>query len=898
MAIVQDKALKDRLLIVETDQLGAKDRGNLVNNASIYGNPSDFHPAVRTSFGTKDNLRGVLGSYMTRYNSTAGETLENYSGIVNRLRNGDQPGSTDQGPGNIGPLRDQFIPRQGGVNVNLVFDPTFNDNDSITLQRNFVAWNSYENVTAQNGNNAAWFEQNFVEYVEGPSLTVSNFNGNTLVYNGLLSPFNFTNQSFTDHTSVHYLISSDKDARSKSGLTTNVEPTYNYYVTSAPNYEDVIADSRINEYLIPNVYYLQLELRNTSSTFLQEYHKSSITLDNTVPWFNGQNVENDRNRYYSLYARKMSEAIETIGDDTRNKLARNNRDIAVLHSDLPVLTGGYLKESSIPFYNKITIGYDTEKDISGPNGSAFLAQIYNDPDTRDFIDILQGVAVYSYYNRNSAPFLNFSTREKKITDSEGSFDFDSQDTQYRLLFDFILMMQNRLTSNIGWTEFIQNKGAGLWSIPPVKFLRDYFGKQDVDPDGYGLLESEENVLLDFFNNGAPAAVLEAYKRTMEQVFLNQTCHTETLMYVVEKYRIAAGGDELVQTILISPKMTPGGALDTTYYDSQIKYNQKYRYEFKKIALIFGNEYSYDTVVTSPSTGQVNVQYTNELSIKAALLPYSYEGIEVAVIDRPPVAPILSFYPIKGVDNKVKIRINPSTGDYMDKPVAILDSDRQFIEEEYYGQFGVELPYDEIRQTEKKIRYRSDDLVDKYQLFRIVQRPTSYESFNGVNNYVNINPAIGVAGSYQDTIIPNVKYYYCARAVDIHENMSNPTHIFEIEMFNNEGQVYLRQKTLTFEQDKPEVSKDGRRFIYVEPSFQQVALNTEMDMLTPDNVDVRPTDGLLGTAEQSCWQETFKVRVTSKKTGRKIDLNLTFKNTGVDNPTTKRIKREDGFTNPS
>jgi len=218
---------------------------------------------------------------------------------------------------------------------------------------------------------------------------------------------------------------------------------------------------------------------------------------------------------------------------------------------------------------------------------------------------------------------------------------------------------------------------------------------------------------------------------------------------------------------------------------------------------------------------------------------------------------------------------------MDKPIAILDSDRQFIEEEYFGQTGIDQTYEEIKISESKIRYTSDDPVDKYQLFRINSEPSSYGDFN--NSFVEIDPDIGTPGYFEDIITPNRKYYYCARSVDVHGNISNPTYIFEIEMFNNEGQIYLRQEIFTFKQEKPTYIKQGRRFIYIEPSFQQVALDQNMTIEEPANPDAIPQDGLLGVAGSKCWQEEFKIRVTSKKTGRKMDLNITFKNSGVTNP---------------
>jgi hypothetical protein len=152
-----------------------------------------------------------------------------------------------------------------------------------------------------------------------------------------------------------------------------------------------------------------------------------------------------------------------------------------------------------------------------------------------------------------------------------------------------------------------------------------------------------------------------------------------------------------------------------------------------------------------SQGSVDIEnIQNTPSIKAILAPYTTDGIEVAVIDRPPVSPSISFYPVKGDDTNVKILLNSSTGDYMDRPVQILDTDAQFYEEEYFGQTGVNKSFEDIRSENRKIQFKSDDPVDKYQLFRISNMPTSYRDFN--NNFVEVDPEIGTAGYY---LVPQV-----------------------------------------------------------------------------------------------------------------------------------------------
>jgi hypothetical protein len=237
---------------------------------------------------------------------------------------------------------------------------------------------------------------------------------------------------------------------------------------------------------------------------------------------------------------------------------------------------------------------------------------------------------------------------------------------------------------------------------------------------------------------------------------------------------------------------------------------------------------------------------------------------------------MSFYAHKGVNDTLQILLNGSTGDHTVKPISILESDPDFFVKEYVGQTGLQLSWEEIQDQQKKIEFRSDDPVDAYQVFRLSTPPTSYGSFSNSGRYVD--PQYGTPGSYLDIIQPNVKYYYCARAVDVHRNISNPTIIMEIELVDNEGKIYLKQKPFVFKTISRPLKKSGRRFILIEPSAPQAAYAPGDNAVANAAIDSAPTTTLgAPDLQDSLWNKVFKIRLLSKQTGRKIDLNITFKN---------------------
>ena len=591
MAIIQNKAFKDQLLIVESDLVGIKDRGVGTPNTALIGDEViDFHPMVRDNWGTTDPVRGLLASYYAKYNSSKGPTLYNYRTLVDYVDDGGEitEGPYDGGTNGIGRLNRQLDDPTENTNIVLTAEFPGNDQSPVTFGRRVSAWKSYDAAPY------SWYKSNFKEYIQGPGITItSRVNSDEATYSGLLN--GSLNTPYLDHTSNYYLFSPIKEVRQESGLTTNVEPVYNYYVNSNPDYEDVTKE--LEEYLIPNAYYLQLELQNTSSTFLAPHHKTAITMGDKITWFiaGGKAIEEDKGVYYNLYSDNIIDVARSASDVLLS-IENSNGDTAILYSDLAVLSENSIIDESLPFYNKITIGYDEDSVGTTDASGRLIETLLDGEDTKDFVDILQAYAIMKHA-ANVGPTTEFSNRQRRLVSAEsGDYTLSTTNTDYKELFtieiDHLDLIDiSSLDDIVYGPNYIENNHG-------VKFLRDYFGKT-----GEGELELDTcagefafGLLSDTNNANQPTPLLNSLKRTLKEVYENKSCHTETLMYIVEKYRGPPGTAPPVQTFYISPKYIVGNGFstDTVYYDTQIRYNQKYTYVFKKIVLVFGNEYEYNT----------------------------------------------------------------------------------------------------------------------------------------------------------------------------------------------------------------------------------------------------------------------------------------------------------------
>ena len=243
-----------------------------------------------------------------------------------------------------------------------------------------------------------------------------------------------------------------------------------------------------------------------------------------------------------------------------------------------------------------------------------------------------------------------------------------------------------------------------------------------------------------------------------------------------------------------------------------------------------------------------------------------------VLDRPPVPPFVDIVPFKNNSRQIMINFNGQTDKiFPSKDIDVNDQDNSipYIPIEP----GDADLFEQIRQAqllenfdlpEGHIEFASEgEDLERFEVYRttFVPDPRSpYSAFAG-NKIADVTRIFGQA--YTDNIRPNVDYYYTFRAVDKQGNVSNPTEIYKVYISEDKGQVVPTIRA--FKPRRPRNQKDTknlRKFLLVEPYVLQTQAAASADRV--------------GQLPEKTLGSRFKVRITSKDTGRKVDLNLNFK----------------------
>ena len=275
------------------------------------------------------------------------------------------------------------------------------------------------------------------------------------------------------------------------------------------------------------------------------------------------------------------------------------------------------------------------------------------------------------------------------------------------------------------------------------------------------------------------------------------------------------------------------------------------------------------------TDNCEVTFTATTMPMAVIKEVPYFVWPGSIVDKPPIVPDVNLIPYCENDSELLILLNNSAGtDFFMEPIVIND--------------GEQIIFDEIREAQGsyvgEIEFGSDNPIAGYEVYRTTEPPSSYSDFAGsllttVSTVFDEDLGRSAnAASYIDDVESGVTYYYTFRSIDEHGQFSNPTAIYEVDLYNEDG-VFI--PTISIFEMEEEIIKDSSKAVqsalHVVPRITQAIVNESMTGLdgTTATIATESSVPTLGVEDEGPWGKTFKIRLVSRKTRRKFDINITF-----------------------
>jgi len=366
-------------------------------------------------------------------------------------------------------------------------------------------------------------------------------------------------------------------------------------------------------------------------------------------------------------------------------------------------------------------------------------------------------------------------------------------------------------------------------------------------------------------------LIKKHFRTYKDILYGRPCYSEILTFQIDKSR---KGGPIIQSYFFENDKSDL----LNFIDTQVKPDTEYVYNLKYHIAVIGNKYKYKELAKNNNVYKLTVSNIPQVTIfTVEANPVLLDALSVFPSPKtPPATPIVTPIIVKN-KNKIKFVFGKNSDSYKEKYELIQDSDLNKLNQLWDSQ---EVPTS-LRNIDTPILFKSsvnkgadphildeDYKPEKYEIFKTTVPPTQYLDFK--NKLYKTTHST----SFIDTdILANTKYYYTFRAVNQDNFASNPTNVFEVELIQNSGVSYQVVKPYEFsEVAVSESYKEFSRYLYISPAY----LQTLMKLNSPDQINTASANVSLGPQANSIWNRKFKIRVTSKYTGKKIDINFIMK----------------------
>jgi hypothetical protein len=385
--------------------------------------------------------------------------------------------------------------------------------------------------------------------------------------------------------------------------------------------------------------------------------------------------------------------------------------------------------------------------------------------------------------------------------------------------------------------------------------------------------------------------IDSHARSLEEIYDSTSCQTFFLGYKIEKY-LDNDVTQPVQTYYTN---------DANFFDTQLKYGRKYIYKTKVLLGILGSSYSYSNLFVSQNETQMmnslgefstsdpsgfteissekyRAYVDVEVSPSFKILEYEIDVDEVAFIDAPTLPPQVDIFNQKNKPT-IGMRFSPifarvesvSAGTNVELMRALeplTDADRRISD---------------LLEISKNNGVSPDYFTGIYEIYRTRKAPQEESDF--MNSYLTTiddtsglsflttnlpeNTIDNMEGFFEDRPIINEKYYYAFRSLTYHGTPSNLTVPFEVELMRDSDEYKVNISQYRYPNHNTyDMKSMAKRILKITPNIERLLFSAE------ENKSNWTLDD--GSLLADGTTRTFKIRVTSKHTGKKIDLNINFK----------------------
>ena len=382
-----------------------------------------------------------------------------------------------------------------------------------------------------------------------------------------------------------------------------------------------------------------------------------------------------------------------------------------------------------------------------------------------------------------------------------------------------------------------------------------------------------------------------HSRDLEEIYNSTPCQTFFMGYKIEKY-LDNDATQPIQTYYTN---------DSNFFDTQLKYGRRYIYRTKVLLGILGSSYSYSNLfisqnetqmfntsgeldTTSPtqfaqiSSDKYRAYVDVEIQPSFKILEYEVDVDEVAFVDAPTLPPQVDLF-----NQKNKPTIEMRFGPIFTKVESVTKGSNKELMRALEPLTDADNTIFDLLQISKNNGVSPDYFTGIYEIYRTRTPPQKQEDF--ANNYLaTVDDQSGFAflttnlpegvtdnmeGFFEDYPIVNEKYYYAFRSLTYHGTPSNLTVPYEIELQRDSDEYKINISQYQYPNDKTyQMEKKAKRILKITPNIERLLFSEE------ENKSNWKLDD--GSLLDRGITKTFKIRVTSKHTGKKIDLNINFK----------------------